>query len=1799
MSLSNSNIKNLLATITVMVVIGVLLVVVIPATTFSTPPPSTNAPEVWVNPAWVVNASGDIVDGHIYGQNAFATIGEGVYNASPYAVVHVAAGTYTEKVIIDKPLILNGSKAGILTSDGSRGTGESYIDLSTLTAGDAFTVTSSDVVINGFTVNSNPSVLHGVNIADANNVTLNNTILLGTHSDSILLDGVSGSTIANNYIEGSPLYFAAIDVSASSGSPNTIEGNYIDGFYYGINYVGTAGQILENSLTSGFFQNGIYYSGQGGIINDNIVGTIYTSGAVRSADLSNAVNFITVEGNDVQITDNTVGGLDWYTPGLVSVTGNHALIENNNISAQECDINGIEVFGNDTTIDSNQLTIVDSQGSAIYLQSPMSGLNTGNVTNNDINVTTQFNSSVHNTNIVTVYGDNANVNSNTVAVNYTANDVFYIIGNNGNVNDNTVTANNLGNHTGAGDFVYYSGDAGTVQNNDFTGLGIPRVTYNINDSLVVYYGYKGLITDNRANVNMVYDPALYCNGNNITVSGNTLDIKTIDDNVLRYYGQGGVITRNKFNESPMADGWYGIYYSSVNYGTGVPGTITFNDISNNGLSGYDIDNGIFYASDEGTISDNNILLTYDGSAGDSQALLSVADSKNDVNAANFLIEGCGIFAALDTNNGRMTNVTIERNVIGSGDSDYSTGIYTNADNATVNGNNVDFEDATTGIEVLGNNATVNSNIIGNAKTSDYETGIYVQGDSASINYNTIDGSYIDSEAIYSSGDYSQIGYNTVGTDASIVEYDDGIYAEGDYVGIMDNDFTAYGIGDYGIELYGDHGSINNNEFVNVSDYVDESLIYYEGDSGYIGSNIDNSPYSSDYTLVESYGSHNGIYYNEGGSIISSGAHDNVESNTLTSSYIGVGSRGDFNQIAYNGINSPMGINSVGTSNSIYDNTINASEDGFVPFSGGLPFDLTAGIGFDGDMNYVSDNYIVDAGVGIFNIGEYMNGGLLSNSVVPADYSNDVNSTLDKVMAGITSMSMATSAHVNKLSSSGKIGAQSDSLGYRGYENNIAYNTITNDGTDALAGIVTLGYDFDVSGNSINNVKNSTYVGIITGGDGGTISYNNVKNVSVLGIYYGGLLKFENGIYSSDLLGMNADIYRNTVDNSQFNYTQAGPLYPISLYPVLPFGIVTTTYNAYVDINTVKNLPLGILSLQYGGEIGNNDVRGSAESVAGIAAICDNTEIHNNYIANVTGIQFDPSYLYSESSYLGQGINEGGIGLLLASLDDLSTTGNAAVYGNTLVNNTIQLCVVPPNFQFIDNNWNTMPINRASLDNVLAANNMDRSIYVTDKNGDLSVTPGFVFVRFDGDSFGTVLPTYTVYSVIQDAVNGVSFVYDDAAAMNSPVQSDMPAQIFVKPGTYHLLYPTVISYVPDNLSIIGNPDAPSTTVIDTGSIPVINVESIATPGLPIPMDQNAFDVDANGVTITGFTITNSNNTAANKLYSNGSNAGIAVGYVNQYENSIATPSYLADGGQFMNNTLTGLSTGIYLSSCRNVVIQYNNIFDNNVGVYLDNYAFSNSTQIHYNDITGNFAYGVNNKDVTVVPASTEVVLPSLWVNATYNWWGSISGPHDVSKVNNTGTGDNVTYYVLYEPWLTSPIFSASQTYHLVGGWNLISVPLDVPDTSIAGFFPASVRSDMLTLWAWDASKQDWVFYGSDPNDWYYSQYPALTNVETGRGYWVEMKPNTNDYFEIKGSVPDGAPESSIGLNNGWNLLGLTGVNPSTPSALYPGAFTVWNWDPVAQDWVFYGSDPSDWYYSQYPALSSLHAGQGNWVEKVVV
>jgi len=101
-----------------------------------------------------------------------------------------------------------------------------------------------------------------------------------------------------------------------------------------------------------------------------------------------------------------------------------------------------------------------------------------------------------------------------------------------------------------------------------------------------------------------------------------------------------------------------------------------------------------------------------------------------------------------------------------------------------------------------------------------------------------------------------------------------------------------------------------------------------------------------------------------------------------------------------------------------------------------------------------------------------------------------------------------------------------------------------------------------------------------------------------------------------------------------------------------------------------------------------------------------------------------------------------------------------------------------------------------------------------------------------------------------------------------------------------------------------------------------------------------------------------------------------------------------------------------------------------------------TTIHYNSLLGGI-YGVNNLVLEVV-------------NATYNWWGNVSGPYHPT-LNPSGTGSPVSDRVLFDPWfiddeMTIPVVHTTYKFDY-----------EVPDLFVAreeAVVPVTFETDVL-------------------------------------------------------------------------------------------------------------------------------------------
>jgi len=125
---------------------------------------------------------------------------------------------------------------------------------------------------------------------------------------------------------------------------------------------------------------------------------------------------------------------------------------------------------------------------------------------------------------------------------------------------------------------------------------------------------------------------------------------------------------------------------------------------------------------------------------------------------------------------------------------------------------------------------------------------------------------------------------------------------------------------------------------------------------------------------------------------------------------------------------------------------------------------------------------------------------------------------------------------------------------------------------------------------------------------------------------------------------------------------------------------------------------------------------------------------------------------------------------------------------------------------------------------------------------------------------------------------------------------------------------------------------------------------------------------------------------------------------------------ADGNTIRNNIVEENSNGAWIEyETENTVVQGNDIINNILlGIGIDEQYWSPSVNIliNYNNIYGN-GFGIK--------ADYQVLTTP--VNATHNWWDDTSGPGGVGP----GTGDAVSNYVDYSPWLGAPVVVPSLRY----------------------------------------------------------------------------------------------------------------------------------------------------------------------------
>jgi len=121
------------------------------------------------------------------------------------------------------------------------------------------------------------------------------------------------------------------------------------------------------------------------------------------------------------------------------------------------------------------------------------------------------------------------------------------------------------------------------------------------------------------------------------------------------------------------------------------------------------------------------------------------------------------------------------------------------------------------------------------------------------------------------------------------------------------------------------------------------------------------------------------------------------------------------------------------------------------------------------------------------------------------------------------------------------------------------------------------------------------------------------------------------------------------------------------------------------------------------------------------------------------------------------------------------------------------------------------------------------------------------------------------------------------------------------------------------------------------------------------------------------------------------------------------------------------TGILFNNSRGCEVTNSSILNSEIGVLCEN---ASAPEIHWSTITGNTVYGVRNTDPTVA------------VNAENNYWGDKSGPSGAGP----GTGDKISQYVDFDPWVGGALPSNRKEHKVSPGKGTVDAKADA-DTEV--------------------------------------------------------------------------------------------------------------------------------------------------------
>jgi hypothetical protein len=204
-------------------------------------------------------------------------------------------------------------------------------------------------------------------------------------------------------------------------------------------------------------------------------------------------------------------------------------------------------------------------------------------------------------------------------------------------------------------------------------------------------------------------------------------------------------------------------------------------------------------------------------------------------------------------------------------------------------------------------------------------------------------------------------------------------------------------------------------------------------------------------------------------------------------------------------------------------------------------------------------------------------------------------------------------------------------------------------------------------------------------------------------------------------------------------------------------------------------------------------------------------------------------------------------------------------------------------------------------------------------------------------------------------------------------------------------------------------------------------------------------------------------------------------------------------------------------------------------------------------------------------------------------------------SNAGFGNHILYARVYDKTYLRPpktqtikhyldsqginiIVGIPYAIPLASGWNYISLPVEPfnPDVSL---IMSSIGSNARSIWTYEPVESKWLRYDLDAPQF----LNDLTTVKAGIGYQIFMA--NSGTLKISGV----SPETSIQLQDGWNLVGWNLQTPQNVadaiSPIMANDPSIWTVNPVNGEWLGYDPDdpPND--------LLTVEPGKAYWIHVV--